>query len=635
MKLFFLTLILMSLNFANTHTKYTNALIDEQSPYLLQHAHNPVNWLPWNKQVFEKAKKENKLIFISIGYSTCHWCHVMEEESFENETIAKLLNKDYISIKVDKEEMPHLDTAFQQMHSRLKSRRNGWPLNLILTPDKKLVYITTYIPPTHNYGVEGMDTLIPRIAKAYNKNDPQLIKQIEHYEFILKSKQKESLKPKSSSDLAQKFVDKMGQRYDKIFSGFDKSPKFPLASHLNLLLDIYLLKDNKEALNMANRSLIAMANGGIYDQIQGAFYRYSVYPDWIIPHFEKMLYTTAELIPVYYKAYSITKNELFKTIIINSIKEINRVFRTNEGLYYSASDADSLTATGQKEEGYYFVYSYEEVQEKLLSNGIQNYEQIISYLGLDDFGNFEKGLSNPYIVDHEDPKPKNLAIALNLLKQIRQSKKPPFVDKKIITSWNSMMIKALFIASKFDVKYLTQAQQSKKSLLKYLYKNNTLYHQKFDDKDPIKLALLEDYAFIIDMLLQSYQTTYTKKDLNLAKELAVKSIKEFQIINKWYLSTQYYFQATFKDKYYTAPLARHFHNLLTVSNLTYDLKMLQQSKKFIQHQHNKILQFIDVHPEAIRSIIRVQSADVILKSNQKNLRDNQAKISSIKYPFVY
>ncbi len=623
--------IILTLFFFLTLYAKPNALINEESPYLVNHANNPVNWYPWNKKTLQLAKKENKLIFVSIGYSTCHWCHVMEKESFENKEIAKHLNKNYISIKIDREELPHLDSTYQEIHGKLKKRRNGWPLNFILTPNKKVVYITTYIPNSFKYGVEGMDSLIPRVAKEYKEKNPKLSEQIDSYEKRLKQKNTSHIELKNN--ISTEFTNQMKRRYDKLFYGFEKQPKFPLASHLNLLFEISQLDKNKDTFKMVENSLIAMANGGIFDQVEGGFYRYSVYPDWIIPHFEKMLYTQAELIPLYYKTYIKTSNPLFKNTVIKTINETNKRFKNSENLYFSAIDADSKNLEGKKEEGFYYTFTYDEVEEKLKENKIENYEEILEYFGFDDFGNFEKGLNNPYIFETEK-KVKNIEKTKNILKEVRETKKFPFVDKKIITSWNAMMIKAIYIASSFDKKYLIEAETSLDTLLKNLYINKTLYHQKLYTKKPKQKALLEDFVFLTDLLLTAYQITYKKEYLNLAKELNKKTINKFYKDKTWFLDQEKEYEVNFNDRYYTAAISRFFHNCLTLANLDYNLKLLSKTKNYIKEQETNILSNIYKHPEAIRALIRVKKGDIIIKSNKMNLLSKKEEIEKIKYPFL-
>lgn len=630
---FLLLSLLITLNATKTIHKYTNSLIKEDSPYLLQHAHNPVNWYSWNNSTFQLAKKQNKLLFVSVGYSTCHWCHVMEEESFEDEYIAKLLNDDYISIKVDKEELPHIDIAYQKILSQLTTRRNGWPLNFILTPKEEIVYISSYIPATLKYGVEGMDTLIPRIAKEYKQEDKELYAHIELNKLIIKNKRLLENKEVFLNNIPLKFVESMKNRYDKLYKGFDKSPKFPLSSNLNFLLDIYLLDGNKDALEMVDESLTYMAYGGVYDQIEYGFFRYSVLSDWIIPHFEKMLYTTAQLIPVYYKAYKITKKQIYKKTIEDSIISMNSTFRNKDGLYFSASDADSFNDKKEKEEGVYFVYDPQEVKEKFIQNGFSNSEELLEYFGLDEFGNFENGLSNIYFPYFDEAQPKNFKKALLLLKKMRVDRSKPFVDKKILTSWNSMMIKSIFIASKLNEKYLDDARKSLDSLLDQMYIDDVLYHQKINNKVTIK-AGIDDYGYLVDLLLQSYEITFDKQYLSLAIKLSEETIKKFYNNKKWYLTSEKKYEVEFDDKHYTASISIVLHNLLSIANITYNQDKLYQAKQLIKEQENKILNNISAAAEATRAIVRVQYGDVILKANKQKLLDSLTEQNTITYPFV-
>jgi uncharacterized protein YyaL (SSP411 family) len=629
------TLILL-LIFISVYAKeqQANALINEESPYLRQHQFNPVSWYPWNKASLQLAKDENKLIFVSIGYSTCHWCHVMEKESFENPLIAKLLNKDYVSIKIDKEEMPHLDTTFQNMLSKLTSRRNGWPLNAILTPEQKLVYITTYIPPSFKYNTQGMDTLLPNIAKAYKQKDNKLIKKIIAYENILKKRSKEEHQERSIGLIQTAFTNAIEKRYDILYKGFDKQPKFPLAAHLRLLHTLHALEKNPQTQKMFFDTLTAMAYGGIFDQIEGGFYRYSVYADWVIPHFEKMLYTQAELIPLYLDAYIQTNRNDFKQIIEKTILHTNKVFKNNEELFYSASDADTLNFNQKKEEGFYFTYDYERVKNAFLNNGIRNYQQLMEYFGIDEFGNFQNQRSNVYIFDYKAKKPKHYSRALQILKRLRIQKKPPFVDKKVITSWNAMYITALFKASYINKTYLKQAQQSLEALLKHLYVNNKLYHQKFAYQKASREALLEDYAYVIQTLITAYETTYDKEYLRLAQKLHHFTVSQFYANKQWYLDPNKQYEAQFQDKYYTSPLSVVFHNGLSLANIQSNLEDLEKMKNLILEQKNKIFYRFEEHPEALRALLRIEKGDIILKSNIPKLKTSKHLIKRIKYPFI-
>jgi len=616
-----------------TSKKHTNSLINEQSAYLLQHSHNPVNWYPWKEEPFELAKKEKKLIFVSIGYSTCHWCHVMEKESFENEDIAKLLNQDYISIKVDKEELPHIDSTYQKYFSILNKNRNGWPLNFIMTPNKEIVYMGTYIPVNDDYGVKGLTTLLPKIAMEYKNEDKTLLGSIEEIAQKIDDGKIVNNEQKDLSKSSELFLQIARKKYDKVYKGFEKSPKFPLASHLNLLWDIYLQTNNIEAKNMVIGSLLEMSKGGINDHIEGGFFRYSVYPDWIIPHFEKMLYTQAELIPIYTKVYLHTKDERLKETIISTLEFANKTLKSQNGLYYSAIDADSKNDKGVKFEGFYYVYSYNEVENILLKNNIKNYKEILEYLNIDEVGNFEEHLNNSFKSSFE--KPKDYGKAIKILKELRSKKDFPFIDKKMLTSWNAMMIKALVYGSFIDSKYLIDAKISMQSLEKELIKNGKLYHQTYENKEPSIDGLLEDYSFYIDALLALHQASLDKKYLTTATIFAKQTEIKFYNNKMWFLDESKEHEVTFNDRYYTAPISRLFHSLLSVATLNSDTKSLQTAKRYVNEQSNAILEDNWLSAEGIRAIFRVQSGDIVIKSNIINLQNNTQNIEAIKKPFIF
>jgi uncharacterized protein YyaL (SSP411 family) len=605
-------------------------LSQSESPYLLQHSHNPVNWYPHEDAAFKIAKEENRLIFLSIGYSTCHWCHVMEKESFEVENVAKLLNKDYISIKVDKEEMPQIDIYYQHKHSLLKKGRNGWPLTIILTPKKEILYIATYVPAEDNYGIEGLKNLLPRMADLYHKN-PKQIEQIlaANKKLIL---EKDVLKEiKVDGNLSTLFVQKMTKRYDRVYKGFDRRPRFPMASHLNVLLQIYLLDGDKNAYKMVEETLDAMANGGIYDQIEGGFFRYTTDQDWIIPHYEKMLYTNAELIPIYVKMYQLTGKSHYKKVVNETIKEFKEKFQQNH-LFFAASDADSIGG-----EGRYFVYTLNEVVPLLKKEGYstEEIEENLEYFDITEIGNFKGDLSNVHFNTGFDEPVKRVEETKKILLKLRKKKEFPFIDQKIITAWNAMMIKSLFIAARIDEKYKKMAEDSLQSLLDKLYIDGVLYHQLIGTKAPSKLALLEDYSFLIDTLLTAYQSNFKTEYLTLATKLAYESIDKFYDKGTWYLNDDNFkVRSVYNDKYYTTALSRHFNNLLSIANLNYDLKLLMSSKKYIQDEKQKILNNMGKSPEAVLALIRIGQEDIVLKSNKKKLLDSHKQIDKIRYPFL-
>ena len=627
MHIFGVLLLFVSLLIGKT---YTNELINSQSPYLLAHAHNPVKWMPYSKKIFELAKKEKKLIFLSIGYSTCHWCHVMEKESFENAQIAKILNANYISVKVDKEEMPQIDLFYQHIHTLLHHGRNGWPLSIFLTPDKKILYSARYIPAKDAYGVEGLKTLLPKLSKMYNHHTKDFMKLINTNQQAITKKQiyTTSIEDKN---ITNKYVKKMQKRYDNIYKGFDRRPRFPLSSNLSLLLDIYLLNGDKRAFKMVDETLRAMAMGGIYDQIEGGFFRYSTDQDWVVPHFEKMLYTNAQLIQLYTKAYLLTSKKLYKKVVQETIREYERHFE-KDGLYFGASDADT-----KGEEGGYFTYDLKEVTHNLKKANFtpKEIEENLDYIDISEIGNFKDDQSNVQFNTGYDKKPKRLHEVLSILKKIRQKRTFPYVDQKILTSWNAMMISALLEASCIDDKYGKKGLFSLERLLQKNYKNGILYHQSISDKKLIQEGLLEDYAFLIDALLKAYSYSYDKKYLHLAHDFMTKALQKFYIKSRWYVNSKKPLVLNqYNDKYYPTPLSVMFDNLLTISNLTYDLKLWHQTKKMISDEKNKILLAFDKAPKALRLLIRLEEGTILLKSSKQNLLQNKEKIRQIKYPFL-
>lgn len=609
---------------------HTNALIKEDSPYLQQHAHNPVNWYPWGKEAFDKAKKENKLIFLSIGYSTCHWCHVMEEESFTDDTVAKLLNENYISIKVDREEFPQLDKKYQQLYMAMYGERGGWPLSIFMSPGAEVFHLATYIPIEEGYGSKGMMNMLPAFSRLHHENTKQLQALVDkHKEATLKGSAKESLKEKLTLKVMDRVIAEISAEFDKENGGFDSRPKFPEASKIELLLSIYKLNGNKEALLMAETTLKKMAQGGIYDQIGGGFFRYTTDVAWQIPHFEKMLYTNAELIPVYVSMYELTADPLYKKVVDETIAQMELHFM-KEGLYLSASDADS-----DGEEGGYFIYSYEEVKQALLAQGLKSrdVEQALAYLGIEEDGNIDVEFSHTHITSTKAPA--KLREVKAYLKALSAKRTFPFVDTKIITAWNAMMIKALFSASKLDSKYLSLATQRLEALLKLMRKGDVLYHQTLLGKFAKQKGLLEDYAFLMDAMIEGYLRTYNKAYLTQLGALAKESIHKFYKNRQWYLSDDgIKVEADFDDRYYTSALSVMLENLVRLASLTEELDYNEIVKKTIKESGAVLETNPAKAPKLLHTFLRLKVGDVIIKSNAKQLQNVRKQIEAMKYPFV-
>ena len=628
MKHLFIFYILTLFVFAEHN--HTNALIKEDSPYLQQHAHNPVNWYPWGKEAFDKAKKENKLIFLSIGYSTCHWCHVMEEESFTDDTVAKLLNENYISIKVDREEFPQLDKKYQQLYMAMYGERGGWPLSIFMSPGAEVFHLATYIPIEEGYGSKGMMNMLPAFSRLHHENTKQLQALVDkHKEATLKGSAKESLKEKLTLKVMDRVIAEISAEFDKENGGFDSRPKFPEASKIELLLSIYKLNGNKEALLMAETTLKKMAQGGIYDQIGGGFFRYTTDVAWQIPHFEKMLYTNAELIPVYVSMYELTADPLYKKVVDETIAQMELHFM-KEGLYLSASDADS-----DGEEGGYFIYSYEEVKQALLAQGLKSrdVEQALAYLGIEEDGNIDVEFSHTHITSTKAPA--KLREVKAYLKALSAKRTFPFVDTKIITAWNAMMIKALFSASKLDSKYLSLATQRLEALLKLMRKGDVLYHQTLLGKFAKQKGLLEDYAFLMDAMIEGYLRTYNKAYLTQLGALAKESIHKFYKNRQWYLSDDgIKVEADFDDRYYTSALSVMLENLVRLASLTEELDYNEIVKKTIKESGAVLETNPAKAPKLLHTFLRLKVGDVIIKSNAKQLQNVRKQIEAMKYPFV-
>lgn len=604
---------------------YTNALIKEDSPYLQQHAHNPVNWYAWGEEAFAKAKKEHKPIFVSIGYSTCHWCHVMEEESFSDENVAKLLNDNFVSIKVDREQYPQIDKKYQHIYKAVHGKRGGWPLSIFMTANKEVFFMGTYIPSEQGYGVKGLVTLLPLLGTLHKKN-VSLQKEIARYK---NTKQHKPLDLDENDTAMTSIVSTIAKEYDAKNGGFGTHPKFPEASKLGLLLDIVRLSGNKQAFLMAQTTLRKMALGGIYDQIHGGFFRYSIDSAWNIPHFEKMLYTNAQLIEVYVKMYEMTDDTLYKKVIQESIDAMQKHYM-QQGVYLSASDADSDGV-----EGGYFIYEYAALKSALTKKGWKEkeLEDALSYLGIEEEGNIDVEFSQPHIT-REIP-PSRVEALKHYLRGLSAKRTFPFIDKKINTAWNAMMIKALFKASTLDECYLSLAQKSTNALLKLMLSNGVLYHQRLLKKPPSQKALLEDYAFLIDALIEGYERTYEKSYLDLAKALSKEAVETFYKANRWYLSNdEMQVEADFDDRYYTAPLSVMLHNLLSIASLTNTLSYRKVVHDTLANMAGVVTHHLGESSKLALLFIRVQKGDIIVHASREKLRMAHKALDNVKYPFL-
>ncbi len=489
-----------------------NRLAKESSTYLLQHANNPVDWLPWGEEAFEKAKREDKPIFLSIGYSTCHWCHVMAHESFEDETVAEILNNNFVSIKVDREERPDIDNIYMLV-CQIITGRGGWPLSIFMTHDKKPFYAGTYFPKYSYAGRIGFVDLLHHIIKLWNTKKDELIRstdEITRYLLLQSSlNTDEELKQETLTNAFQFFKN----NFDEKYGGFGSAPKFPSAINLIFLLNYYRYFNEDPALYMVTKTLEEMRKGGIYDQIGYGFHRYSTDEKWLLPHFEKMLYDQALLIEAYSLAYDITHDDFFEKVVWEIYSYLNREMLSHNGSFYSAQDADS-----EGEEGKYYLWRTNELKE-ILS---YKYELIKNIFNLSEEGNFlneaTRKLTGKNILFIND-RLKNILIKQNLsvedyqnirilLLNSRNKRIPPLKDEKVLTDWNSLIISS-FVKSYVvfnDEKFLNSAIKCYDFLIKNLFDGKKLFHVWKDGHSYIK-GFLDDYSFLTRAALDLYSAT--------------------------------------------------------------------------------------------------------------------------------
>ena len=605
----------------------SNKLTYEDSPYLQQHKNNPVDWYPWCDEAFEKAQKENKAVFISIGYSSCHWCHVMEENVFENEECAKILNENFVSIKVDREERPDIDKHFQEVHMLLNRRPGGWPTSIFCTPQNKPFFAGTYIPPESRAGsIEGMGfiELTKLIAQKINENDEQLYKNADEVEGFINHYEHPKEATLLKEDFYKNFLHQVKNNYDPRFGGFSVSPKFPQANTLNTLLTIDRLYDDKAARAMLLDTLNNMSKGGIYDLIDGGFCRYSVDERWLVPHFEKMLYDNALLCEVYTKTYLIYKDEQHLSIA-KSIADFWLNFMSENGLFYSASDADS-----QGEEGSYFIYTYDEVKQAL-NDKYENLDKVLKQLGVTQTGNFE----GKNIIRIDADAPEEFAEIKTILQNIRKDREYPFIDKKIQTSWSAMMLKSLFILGSIDNKYNKIAVNSLNELLKTMYIDEKLYHTTLIHKTPKIEAFLEDYAFLADAIMSAYK--YTGKDIYLiqAQRFINIALEKFYKNGVWNFSDiDFETKAEISDNTYTSSVAVIIEAMFSLSSIIEDEKYAHFAFKTLEYNSYELARRPVLYPKMLEQVLRYTKGERIIKSTQDNLSNHIDKLSALKYPFI-
>lgn len=533
----------------------SNRLEKEDSPYLQQHKNNPVDWFPWGDEAFKKAEDENKAIFISIGYSSCHWCHVMEETVFENQECADILNEHFVCIKVDREERPDIDKHYQEVHMLLNRRAGGWPTSIFCTPQNKPFFAGTYIPPESEQGsIEGMGfkELTKLIGSKISQNDEQIYKNADEVEGFLNHVEHPKEATVLKEDFTKNFMLQVKNNYDTKYGGFSSAPKFPQANTLGTLLIIDKLYDDKSARAMIENTLKNMTVGGMWDEKDGGFCRYAMDEEWRKPHHEKMLYDNALLCELYTDVYLSYKDEFYLDIAKKTadfcLKQMSEDF-----LFYSARDAD------------------------------------------------EKD----------------------------------FFDKKIQTSWSSMMIKSLFTLGSIDNMYKNKAIKSLDALLNTMFIDGKLYHTTLIHKTPKVEAFLEDYAFLALALVSAFNSTQDEIYLIHAQHFANMALKEFYKNGTWNFSTgEFKTKADIADNTYTSSVSIMVDVLISLGTLLEDEKYSHFAFKTLEYNSYELGRRPVIYPYMLRQTLRHLKGDRVIKSNISNLELNSFELSSLNYPFI-
>ena len=594
---------------------HTNRLIREKSPYLLQHAHNPVDWYPWGDEAFRKSRTEDKPIFLSIGYSTCHWCHVMERESFENEDIAAVLNRDFVSIKIDREERPDIDRIYMA-YVQATTGGGGWPMSVWLTPDLKPFVGGTYFPPDSRYGRAGFPVILERISAAWKEDRAKIIESSENVMRELR-KQAEGTDSSGADHVDRAVSDACFQQFrrmfDKQLGGFGNAPKFPRPSVHNFLMRYWKRTGNEEALEMVTATLLAMEKGGMNDQLGGGFHRYSVDDSWFVPHFEKMLYDQAQLVLSYLEAFQATRDEVLAAAARKTLEYVIRDMTSEGGGFYSAEDADSAASAAsprEKSEGAFYVWAWQELFELLGSPQAL----FIGYrYGMESNGNVlqdphgEFGGRNILFQAHTveetahyfDEPLEDVTRAIKeserTMFEARTARPRPHLDDKILTSWNGLMISAFAKAAAIlaEPRYLAAANRAADFIQQHLVVDGQLM-RRYRDGAAIG-AMLDDYAFLIQGLLDLYESSFDFRRLDLAIRLQRQqsALLEDTAGGGFYASAQADAAALMrvKDDYDGAEPGGNsvsLLNLMRLAKITGDVEFAASSRKLIAAYQERI-----------------------------------------------
>jgi len=564
---------------AKKHT-FTNRLIHERSPYLLQHAHNPVDWYPWGEEAFQAAKELNKPILLSIGYATCHWCHVMEKESFENPAIAERLNEAFINIKVDREELPDVDALYMEFAQGLMSGSGGWPLNVILTPDLAPFFASTYLPPVKRQGLMGILDFVDRILELWDGPEREkLLKQADTIVDIFSAHSFVVGETLPSQKAVSDLMEILYKIIDPIFGGFRGAPKFPIGYQNDFLLRYFNKTADNRALFLVERTLDMMQRGGIYDHLGGGFSRYATDEKWLVPHFEKMLYDNALLARAYVETYQITKRSLYKEIGMEILDYILRDMTHPLGGFFSAEDADS-----EGKEGLFYTWTTQEIAEALPAEEAALIEEVY---GVAQKGNFE---GRNILFLEERPEPSHaLEHAKFALWKKREERVHPFKDDKILTAWNGLAIDALALAGQVfqEKRYKNAALKGAQFMRGYLWQEGRLL-RRWRDGDAQHPASLEDYAALIRGLLTLFETGGDSSWLEWALQLTGIVKNDFKSEGGAFysspasISSLILRKCQFADGAEPSGNALHAENLLKLYEMTGETDYLWQAEDILK-----------------------------------------------------
>ncbi len=506
----------------NKH-KDNNKLLQEKSPYLLQHAHNPVDWYPWGGEAFARAVAEDKPIFLSIGYSCCHWCHVMERESFEDEEVASVLNKSFISIKVDREERPDIDHIYMNV-CQVLTGSGGWPLTILMTPDRKPFFAGTYFPKKDRMGHPGLIEILDQISNLWINERDKVDKSVDSIMQHMENTTDTDEHGEITKDILDIAFNNLKSAFDSLHGGFGKAPKFPTPHNLCFLLRYYNETKNEEALHIVEKTLESMYRGGMYDHIGFGFSRYSTDRKWLVPHFEKMLYDNALISIAYLEVYQLTKKEAYKNVAGQIFEYILRDMTSEDGAFYSAEDADS-----EDEEGKFYVWMPEELEMIL---GQKEGKIFAEYFDVTEAGNFE-GENIPNLINNESPFQRVAALPMDESRdkifKYREDRIHPYKDDKILTAWNGLMIAAMAYGARVlsDNRYRDAAENAIGFIKKHLVREDGRLLARYRDGESAYPAYIDDYAFLVWGLIELYETTFSLDYLEFALKLNEDMIKYF------------------------------------------------------------------------------------------------------------